>query len=188
MNPTFLGIDVETGGLDKDKHSLLTLNLTILSEDLDTMEELDLCIKHDTYHVTAEALRINKINLIEHDAKATSIVIAQTLIDNMLSPYTRSYKTQLMLLGHNPSFDRGFMEATFKSYIWQKAVRYHMLDSVSGAVLMKYFGKMDKDQSVKLEKLTQLFGIPHDSHTARGDNQAAVAVLKKFKEMIDGKT
>lgn len=66
----YLALDAETGGFEGT--SLLSVYLGVYSEDFVLLDELEMFMKPDDkiYKVTAEALAVNKINLIEHEAKA----------------------------------------------------------------------------------------------------------------------
>jgi DNA polymerase III epsilon subunit-like protein len=66
----YLALDCETGGFEGT--SLLSLYCGVYDESFTLLDELELFLrpKDHIYHVTAEALGINKINLIEHETKA----------------------------------------------------------------------------------------------------------------------
>ncbi len=80
----YLVLDCETGGLEGT--SLLSLYCAVLDEDFNTLDSLELFLrpKDHIYHVTAEGLGINKINLIEHEKKAIPYAEGGTLLYNFL--------------------------------------------------------------------------------------------------------
>lgn len=80
----YLVTDVETGGFEGT--SLLSAYFGVLDENLNLLDELELFVRPDNrqYVVTAEALAINKINLIEHEKKAVTYKEAGTLLFNFL--------------------------------------------------------------------------------------------------------
>lgn len=185
MNTTYLVVDTETGGLDPDTHSLLTMHLTALDEDFNFIEEISIAIKHNYYVCTAEALEKNKINLTVHHKIAIPVSEAQSELDKFLS---RNYdgKNRLILVGHNPSFDKDFLLANFDSTVWKKVVSYHMLDTVTLGLLLKLKKRITKYQSLSLEPLSKTLGIesPFDGfHTARGDVDAVRLLIKKILEI-----
>ena len=175
----FLFVDTETGGLNPEVHSLLTATFTVTDKDLRPLGTLNLKIKHDTYVVTAEALRINKINLIEHDKVATPIPTAQILLDNFIFNYGQK-NNRLMLAGHNPGFDKDFIKNTFNSTVWNEVMSYHSLDSIGLGVILKMVGVLPEKQSLSLEPLAKAMGIPvEEFHTSQGDVNATINLVKK---------
>ena len=89
----FLAFDAETGGIGADK-ALLTLYFIVLNEKFEVLDELDLRIKpnDDIYHVTAEALEINKINLVEHDKVALTDKAAGQVLYPFLEKHSEKGK------------------------------------------------------------------------------------------------
>ena len=81
----FLAIDTETGGIGSDK-SLLTAYFLILDKDFKIVDDLLLLTRPEdgVYRVTSDALKINGINLIEHDSKAVFYKKAGTLLYDFL--------------------------------------------------------------------------------------------------------
>ena len=75
-----LFIDTETGGLYPDKHSLLTVAFAMY-EDGEVKAEAMWAIKSKDYVVNAAALKINNINLVEHDsiAKEKDFVVKEMI-------------------------------------------------------------------------------------------------------------
>lgn len=67
----YLVLDTETGGIGPEV-SLLSAYFRVLDENLNLLDELELFLKPNDglYKVTAEALGINKIDLVEHEKKA----------------------------------------------------------------------------------------------------------------------
>ena len=65
----YMWFDCETGGVDPDKHSLLTAYFGIYNEDLVLIDELDLQLKPSDLSklvVQPEALKVTGIDLNEH--------------------------------------------------------------------------------------------------------------------------
>ena len=81
----YLVLDTETGGIGPDV-SLLTVYLGVLDENLNLLDELELFLKPNDgiYKTTAEALGINKINLVEHEKKAVTYREGGTLLFQFL--------------------------------------------------------------------------------------------------------
>src|SRR6185437_1201091 len=108
----YLAFDVESGGVTDD-HSLLSVYFAVIDEDLKTLHgELDMLIKPDdgNYVVTAGALVVNKIDLIEHDKVAIKESAAGTMLYNFLKTHAPDGTTKLTPLGHNIAFDVQFIK------------------------------------------------------------------------------
>jgi len=181
----YLAADSETGGLDQNTHSILTLYLAVLDEKFNVVSELDLKIKPDDgapYIVTGEALAINRIDLAKHDKEASTVTDAATKIYYFLKKESSEGTDKLMFLGHNVSFDEGFiLSQLIKKKVWNLFVSYHKVDTVPVAQFLKLQGKIPKQTPLNLEKLAVALGIRvnrENLHTARGDTLLCVEVLK----------
>ncbi len=73
MEDRLLFIDTETGGLNPDKHSLLSLAMVVW-EDMEIIDSQELLINDGKLSVTEEALSINKIDIEKHKQSAISSV------------------------------------------------------------------------------------------------------------------
>jgi hypothetical protein len=191
----YLFLDTETGGIDLDK-SLLTVYFLVTSDHFEKMAELDLKVKPDdgTYRVTAQALDVNKINLVEHDKEAMAYKQAGTQIYNLLRSASSDGSFKLIPVGHGVKFDilhvtdkligRNTFE-TFTSYrtidtqsLSQFLISCNKIDgsktSGSMASLGKYFNITPKDLGYNEEVL----------HSARYDTLLTLEVFKKMRGLI----
>ncbi len=110
-------IDVETGGLNPEKHALLEIAAVLLTLNeqgkLVPVETIDFKIFPDPHcEMDEHALRINKINLELHQLSA--IPEAEAL-RKLFAAIRKSIKTQHcvrgILSGHNAHFDLAFLNA-----------------------------------------------------------------------------
>lgn len=183
----YIALDLETGGIGHDK-SLLTAYLAILDENLDIIDELDLKIKpnDDIYVLTAEALNINKIDIISHDKEAITEKFAAELIYRFIKKAVHG-DGMLMLphhfltpIGHNVAFDIQFLTAkTLSKKSWDQFVAYRTLDTSTTAQYLIAKGELP-DMKASLGTLAKYYGIEFEAHTAKGDTLATVAVMKKM--------
>ena len=182
--PTYVALDTETGGIGEDK-SLLTAYLAILDEDLNVIDELDLKTKPDdgVYRVVGEALRINKIDLATHDLEAITYKEAGTKIYDFLYKNNPGGKLKLIPVGHNVAFDIKFLcEHTLSKKSFDKYVGYRCLDSGTISMFLMKTGRLPQ-MNASLGTLAAHYGITFDSHTAKGDTLATVAVMKEFLKL-----
>lgn len=103
----FLVFDVETGGLDASRHSLLSIGL--VAADLEAIHgELELKVKHDTYQADGIALSVNRIDLASHHAGAIPPGEVIAAIHAFLDSHFPGVK-RIDALSHNIAFDREFL-------------------------------------------------------------------------------
>ena len=187
MNRRYISLDCETGGIGIEK-SLLTVYLEVLDEKLDMLDSLDLTIKPNDsiYHCTAEALGINKIDLVKHDKVAIVEKAAGQMLYKFLDTLSANGTIKLMPLGQNVQFDIKFLQAHLISQgTWEKFVSYRVRDTGVLGNSMLDAGLIPSTVSGSLTSYCQYFGINLvDAHTASGDVKATIAVYKKMLEVL----
>lgn len=109
----YLGIDTETGGLKARYHSLLTVGIVVVDRALRIRKKYELKVKANKNRCIKAALKLNKIDVVEHNKHAMSKKDAVKFIQYLCDEY--GYKGRVKLIGHNVPFDRGFLNALFKS-------------------------------------------------------------------------
>ena len=194
----YLALDVETGGLNAHQHTLLTAYFLVLDENFKEVANLSLKLKPypgNSYSVETSALKINKINLVEHDAEALEVEEAQVAFIELLSRYTsRDTKGEVIKLtpiGHNVAFDVGFLTTQLiqKEY-WDAFVGYRTIDTATIAQFLKFSEKLPKEVSGSLGPLSKYLEVDFSEgeyHTAEGDVKLTLAVLEKFKQLVNQK-
>ena len=183
----FLGLDVETGGVTPET-SLLTAYFAVLDENLLVVDDLHLFVKPDdgNYIVTAQALAINKINLIEHDKIAMTYKAARTPLYQFLE---RNYKGEKLIpVGHGTAFDVARVKKDLISQgSWENFVSYRLLDTGNAAQFLRAAGLFPKDVSGSLGSLVSYFGIKSkgELHNARVDTLQTVSVLQALLNLVN---
>jgi DNA polymerase III alpha subunit (gram-positive type) len=176
----FVATDTETGGLDKKKHSLLTLHMRVLDINLEVVDQISVALKHEVYRVTAGALRVNNIDLVKHDQTAIPVDHAATMISGFLEAHSRDEK--LLFMAHNAPFDKGFIDETFGEELMKPFIDYHSLDTVVLGVVEKILGTMSPKQSLSLVRIADALKLEKgEAHTASGDVTTMVNYAKDFK-------
>lgn len=181
MSVRYLALDCETGGIGPEV-SLLTIYLAVLNEKFDLVWELDLAIKpeKDIYHVTAEALAINKIDLTKHRDIAISASEAGRQIREMIIRYSDEGKTKLVPVGHNVAFDLEKMyQVLLNKKEAEKYISYRKLDTGSIGAFLKVTGHIPTNVSGSLTSYVEHFDIPLKvAHDAKNDTLMTIEVLK----------
>jgi DNA polymerase III epsilon subunit-like protein len=187
----YLFLDTETGGIGLDK-SLLTACFLVTNDQLDIVDELNLCLKpnNDIYQVTAEALGINGINLVEHNKKAIKCDEAKGTVYQFLFKYSNMGARKLVPVGHGVRFDIAHVtDKLLSPKTWENFVSYRCLDTQSVAQFLILTKKIDGTKTTgSLASLGEMFGIkPSDLgysaeilHDARYDTLLTRAVMQRL--------
>lgn len=195
MANKYLTLDVETCGVEPS-HSLLTFYIGILDENFVLRDELDVKCKPDNgnYLVTAQALGVNQINLVEHDKVAKVYSSVSTPLYGFLSHSSDKGAIKLIPIGHNISFDIKMMQKHLLSKkVWDNFVSYRTLDTGCVGQFLIAAGLIDGTKTTgSLESLVNYFGIQPNLvgyeepklHDARYDTLITVAVLKAMMNLL----
>jgi len=183
---TYLALDVETGGVTPET-SLLTAYFAVLDENLLVVDDLNLLVKPDdgNYVVTAQALAINKINLINHDVVAMPYKAARTPLYQFLE---RNYQGEKLIpVGHGTAFDVARVKKDLISQgSWENYVSYRTLDTSIAAQFLRAAGRFPSGVSGSLGSLVGHFKLPSQGelHDAKTDTLQTVAVLRELLNLI----
>lgn len=185
----FLGTDAESGGLDDDGDvSLLTAYFVALDEKLNPIDDLYIRMKplNGIYHCTAQALNVNKINLIEHDKVAEYPEECMKKILEFLKIHSEDGKQWLTPIGHNVAGDiRWYKDKIMRRpNMMNPYLDYRVLDTCVIASFLKLTNKLPPKMKVSLEELSKFFKIPPGGHDAKGDTLAAIEVLKEEIKLV----
>ncbi|KKQ35313.1 MAG: Exonuclease RNase T and DNA polymerase III [Candidatus Nomurabacteria bacterium GW2011_GWB1_37_5] len=173
-------IDVETTGLDPDKHEVIELGCVLISQnwngnkpEFEVLEEIEFKIKPE--HIeNAEpvALRINGYDpaawVFAYDLKQAMEVFGKKTAD-------------AIMIGHNVCFDYGFVDKAFKKSGVENKMHYHKLDTISIAFAKLHNGEADK---FSLNYLCNFFKVENKkAHSALSDARATYEIYKKLMTM-----
>nr|DAN05343.1 MAG TPA: Oligoribonuclease [Caudoviricetes sp.] len=179
-----LFIDTETGGLNAEKHSLLTVAFAVYNNG-EIVAEKEFAVKHKYYLVSTKALEVNNINLIEHDQIAIeSKVVVQEIIKFIKDNFGDE---KPVIAGHNIEFDYKFLDKLFqneKEY-WWKYVSHRKLDTCSLINFLMVTGKIEIE-SASLEASINYFKIETNArHTAKDDVRATIALFENINKLFN---
>lgn len=175
--------DCETGGLSTDC-SLLTYYGVCLDNNFNLHSEIDLAIKAPggKYTTEAQAMGVNKINLVTHDQKSFEFQEATRRFWNFLNqiPDNKPH-----LCGQNVEFDNQFMEKNFPGS--RQRFSKYSVDTASLAIVLTHMGKLPKNETPSLEFLARWYKIDaKQAHSAKDDTWTTVAVFKSMLEDLKG--
>jgi DNA polymerase III alpha subunit (gram-positive type) len=187
-NPKYFLFDTETGGIRKEM-SLLTLYGHILDDNLNILDTIDLKIKPDdgVYHVNAQGLEINRINIVEHDRIAKPLSEVKTRFKNYICGWSLNQK--LTPIGHNVRFDVKFVK-THLLEDWDRYFDRRHIDTASVGKFLALSGIVPKLKTYSLSEMAQalMIEVNEDSrHEARFDADLTLNVLRNMTQLIKGK-
>lgn len=179
----YLFVDTETGGLAPDIYSLLQVGIVLTDDAFKTIDYAEYSIAHDTYTVTADALKINKINLFDLITKGKTLqevddAISISLV-NVLAAIRIEEKTPIYLAGWNVGFDAEFLKKNLLKTM--SLVHYRRLD------IQSVFRFMYPNKSARLSEAAKILDVEADPallHTALGDAVLTLEVAKKLRSII----
>lgn len=149
-NNDLFALDIETGGVDPVKNSILSIGAV----HIDTGDEIYIeCRNYDDRIIDDFALKVNGFTLEQatHKSKPLPHVAYSTLVF-----WTLKYTKKPMLIGENlPSFDVQFLRDAQRLSVspWIFGHRHIDLHSLS-------FGKFGR--SVKMDETLKLLGLPEE--------------------------
>ena len=178
-----LFMDTETGGLNEEKHSLLTIAFAVYSNGK-IVAEKEFFVKHKEYLVTPVALSINKIDLVEHDKIATeSNIVVKEIIEFIRENFG---DVKPVIAGHNIDFDYKFIDKLFQNEneFLGEYVSHRKIDTCTLVNFLKATGRIDIE-SASLEASIKYFQIQTNArHTAKDDVRATIDLFEAINKQF----
>ncbi len=184
-------IDTETGGLDPNEHSILSLAI-VLWQDGSIAGKFQVVVREPMLSTTLEALKINGFTQEILDTDGVSPMTAVMAMKNFL--LSNDWRTRVTLGGHNVAFDVGFLKRlcrlggmTPKEY---NTMFSHRAICTQTLALALEVADRCTFRSTGLDALTKYFGIEireggvHGRHDALEDATATAKLLTKELELI----
>ena len=167
-------IDIETTGLNLLQHEILEIGCVLTTPDLEMLEEFELKIKPEKIeNADPIALKVNHYNPKDWQ-KATTLAKAMKIFSEKVK--------DCIMVGHNVSFDAGFLEYAFAQTGIGNTMHYHKLDTISIA-----WAKLHKNPDLEhfsLRELCLRFDIKNEhAHTALSDARATYELYKKLMSL-----
>jgi DNA polymerase III subunit epsilon len=170
----FAFVDIETTGLNLFQHEIIEIGCVLATPELEVIEEFELKIKPEQIeNADPVALKVNHYD--EKDWKC-----ARSLEEGM-KVFSKKVKDCIMV-GHNISFDAGFIEYAFNKIGKLNTMHYHKLDTISIA-----WAKFHNDKNFEhfsLREMCTRFNIKNErAHTALSDARATYELYKKLMKI-----
>lgn len=189
----YLWFDVETGGTDPNRHSLLTAYFAVYNENWERIDELELYLKPDEGEIVAldEALEVTGIDLKTHleDSRTVTYSEGKEILLTMLEKHKiKGKRRHYRPCGQNIQFDIDFVTAqVVPKEEWEKLVHYRSIDTLQILTFLQDVGFLPRDLG-PLETQVEYFGIPKGrAHDAREDIRMTVDVYRAYRKLVEDK-
>lgn len=182
----YVAIDTEHGGFIPSP-TLLESYFGIYNDKWELIDQVLLKTKPDNgvYRVSAQALEVNKIDIIQHDKEAVSFKEAGGSLYGLLDEHSQGGKYKLIPVGHNVPGDIMLINEHILNHgAWTKHVSYRVLDTGSVGQYLRAKGIIPQDIKGSLGALCEFFNVPLlNAHTAKADGDASAMLMKAMLEM-----
>lgn len=181
----YVFIDTETGGTIPDKHSLLSIALVIWDKNQGILDSKEWYIKCKEYIVTAQAKRINKFDMFEHEKKALP---GKVVINEMLEFVYKYFdeNVAIPLVGHNVQFDINFLKKFMSSEnrSFNQYFSHRSIDTYSVYKMLVIAEKIESNINSSSEAFSHFQIDVKNRHNALEDCMATVELFDKLLEIV----
>lgn len=186
----YMFFDTETGGLTPN-YSLLTLSAIAVDAQFNIVpvcgyeSGMYVHVKYANYVVHPKAMEVNGIDLTENDRIGFTVPETKELLLAFVAEAKKILGEQkLVPAGHNFPFDMRFLQEYFlPDDEWRQHFTHPALDTCASARLLTAARLIGG--GCGLPHLRRLLNIETGKdHNAQSDNLAAIAVAKKFTELV----
>lgn len=186
LQQPLLVIDTESGGLNPNEHSILSLGATTLP--VRETGDFEVIIREDNVVTEAEALSVNKMSLdwINENGKTPSEAVE--LFESYLLANFSNQDQPIVVAGHNTWFDVAFLKRLYRlaDRSYPRRLSHRLIDTSSIVQFLRYTGKITLTTGSS-DEVFDYFGIEvleKDRHTALGDAKATAHLIETLSEFV----
>jgi len=110
---SYIVLDVETGGLDPNTHSILEISGILWEPGNKIQPVFDCYVKEENIVTVPRAMEVNQINLDKVNKQGRSPKEAVNYIKNRLDDVLGTARRPVKILAHNASFDYAFLKRLY---------------------------------------------------------------------------
>ena len=176
-----LFIDTETGGLDPNKNSLLSIGLVVWDNGTIT-DSLEILINDGRLDVTEYAIKVNKIDIEYHKIIALNPSAAINRLNDFIASNFDS-KKPVTLAGHNVGFDVAFLKRFYQlnGLEYNKQFSHRVIDT-SSILQFLYYSEILQENISSSDAAFNYFSIPVEKrHSALGDARATAELFNRLR-------
>ena len=188
-----LVIDTETGGIDAETDSILTL-AAVVWDDGKLGASIEIKIAEDPMYVTERAMKINRIDLAVHQRIALPPRLALAQLDQFLKEnfIDETVSGGIVLAGHNINFDIRFLRRLFSicGAKFDDRFSHRSLDTASVLRFLSLADLLPKTVlgSDEAFKWFDVMPLTSERHTAIGDARSTALMLSRLVRLIGNKS
>lgn len=173
-------LDTETGGLNPETDSLLSIGLIAYETHTDQIvDRQEILVWDDDLNKNPDALAVNGIDVEQHRAAAISRNEAAKRLAGFVLPEWRKAR----MACHNAPFDVGFVRALLGPRFGD-IFQFHPLCTMQMAVWLCHCGQIPVT-SVSLASLCDYFGVGQvGAHSALIDARSALEVYRRIVPLV----
>lgn len=185
---TLLVIDTETGGLDPNHDSLVSL-AAVLWKDGEIVAEIQIFVNEPKPRIDAGAIAVHGIDPKWLKLNGSSPRRAVREFERFVAThFPRLEKGDVQLAGHNVAFDVAFLKRLYRlaRVRFPSFYSHRVLDTASLGLFFILSGNLPKGSATS-DKLFSHFSIPFTQgsrHSALGDARATAQLINEFLKMV----
>jgi len=184
MSNKVLFIDTETGGLNPQKNSLLSVGLVVWENGVIKAKK-EIFIRNENYVVSPYALKFNNMNLSEvYDLGLSGSKFESVLNEFLNSNFDTSKK--VIIGGHNINFDVSFLKKYFENENLDfSSIFSHRYIDTSSICKFAYHSSLVEYDISSSDKAFEYFDIKvTNRHSALGDAEATAKLYSSLINLV----
>lgn len=185
-----LFVDVETGGLDPNTHSLLSIGLVAVDDGV-IKDKREYFVKHNVYNVTAKAMEINNLDIKLIDKNGLSVYDVVNAIREFCNKNFGKVD-KITVAGHNVAFDIKFLNHMFeKNFSSFNRFNHRTVDTSTLILAMSEAGMFGNNRVTNLDEALNFYGLNNNvRHSALGDAEMTanlyIAMVNSMRKLFCG--
>jgi len=183
-------INVKTGGLDPQRHAILSLGVVALNTGSGQFTAIEMLISDPQGDVTEEAILKNRLDPAEAHRAGLSPKEAVHRLEGFILQHLQDGK-KATLAGHNVALDTAFLRRLYRLAAAEDDFNarhdYRTVDLHSAYALLAEAGLVPQLPTTSLEAIADSLGIPKDPercHTALWDAITTAHCLWELLERV----
>lgn len=183
----YIVMDCETGGLDCDKHSLLSVAMIKTTSRFQVIKEIEVKIKHDVFSVCWDAMETNNIDLRNTSTWVSPNTARTLLLDFLGVPHDIGDKDNVRpdytVCGTNIQFDVGFMKKFLGDKTWNNIFFHRVEEITSNFRSLQNTGVVGTTRGYQQFMMLEALGVEFDQdklHSALNDAQYACQAAREM--------
>lgn len=180
-------IDLETTGLDSEINGIISIAAKLYNSERKVLSSFNSNCNPEDSEINLGALKVNRFSISNIKSSKSEKDIILSFCDWLLSIKT---DTELVLGGHNPHFDLGFIKTKLRKYNisgFDQAVSHRVIDTAAIGRFLVLSGILPSNSKISLKDLALTLNLEYDHtkhHNAEYDVELTAKLLFKMIDVI----